>query len=125
MSIKKTESGWLVDAQPGGRGGSSGGQREFVAPLARAAVAVGVDGLFMEIHPDPDKGLSDGPNMVPLHRVEALLTQLLAIRQAVADTGDALFAAVDVRANELILPAGSNWRRELIPLMDPREAVPA
>ena len=43
----------------------------------------------MEIHPDPDKGLSDGPNMVPLHRVEALLTQLLAIRQAVADTGDA------------------------------------
>ncbi len=75
--------------QPGGRGGSSGGQREFVAPLARAAVAVGVDGLFMEIHPDPDKGLSDGPNMVPLHRVEALLTQLLAIRKAVADTGDA------------------------------------
>jgi 2-dehydro-3-deoxyphosphooctonate aldolase (KDO 8-P synthase) len=75
--------------QPGGRGGSSGGQREFVAPLARAAVAVGVDGLFMEIHPDPDKGLSDGPNMVPLHRVEALLTQLLAIRKAVAETGDA------------------------------------
>ena len=75
--------------QPGGRGGSSGGQREFVAPLARAAVAVGVDGLFMEIHPDPDKGLSDGPNMVPLHRVEALLTQLLAIRKAVVDTGDA------------------------------------
>ena len=75
--------------QPGGRGGSSGGQREFVAPLARAAVAVGVDGLFMEIHPDPDKGLSDGPNMGPLHRIEALLTQLLAIRKAVADTGDA------------------------------------
>jgi len=66
--------------QPGGRGGSSGGQREFVAPLARAAVAVGVDGLFMEIHPDPDKGLSDGPNMVPLHRVEAMLSQLLKIR---------------------------------------------
>jgi 2-dehydro-3-deoxyphosphooctonate aldolase (KDO 8-P synthase) len=69
--------------QPGGQGSSSGGQREFVAPLARAAVAVGVDGLFMEVHPDPDKGLSDGPNMVPLHRVEALLRQLLAIRQAV------------------------------------------
>ena len=69
--------------QPGGRGSNSGGQREFVAPLARAAVAVGVEGLFMEVHPDPDKGLSDGPNMVPLHRLEALLEQLLAIRSAV------------------------------------------
>jgi 2-dehydro-3-deoxyphosphooctonate aldolase (KDO 8-P synthase) len=68
--------------QPGGRGTSTGGQREFVAPLARAAVAVGVDGLFMETHPDPDNALSDGPNMVPLHRLEALLRQLLALRQA-------------------------------------------
>jgi 2-dehydro-3-deoxyphosphooctonate aldolase (KDO 8-P synthase) len=67
--------------QPGGRGTSTGGQREFVAPLARAAVAVGVDGLFMETHPDPDNALSDGPNMVPLHRLEALLRQLLAVRQ--------------------------------------------
>jgi 2-dehydro-3-deoxyphosphooctonate aldolase (KDO 8-P synthase) len=66
--------------QPGGRGSSSGGQREYVAPLARAAVAVGVDGLFMEVHPDPDHALSDGPNMVPLHRLEALLEQLMAIR---------------------------------------------
>jgi 2-dehydro-3-deoxyphosphooctonate aldolase (KDO 8-P synthase) len=66
--------------QPGGRGTSSGGQREFVAPLARAAVAVGVDGLFLEVHPDPDNALSDGPNMVPLHRLEALLEQLVAIR---------------------------------------------
>ena len=71
--------------QPGGRGTSTGGQREFVAPLARAAVAVGVNGLFMETHPDPDNALSDGPNMVPLHRLEALLRQLLAIRAAVAD----------------------------------------
>lgn len=71
--------------QPGGRGSSSGGQREFVAPLARAAAAVGVDGLFMEVHPDPDKGLSDGPNMVPLHRLEALLAQVVAIRAAVGD----------------------------------------
>jgi 2-dehydro-3-deoxyphosphooctonate aldolase (KDO 8-P synthase) len=71
--------------QPGGRGTSSGGQREFVAPLARAAVAVGVDGLFMEVHPDPERALSDGPNMVPLHRLEPLLEQLLAIRAAVAD----------------------------------------
>ena len=66
--------------QPGGLGSTTGGQREFVAPLARAAVAVGVEGLFMEVHPDPDKALSDGPNMVPLHRLEALLEQLLAIR---------------------------------------------
>jgi 2-dehydro-3-deoxyphosphooctonate aldolase (KDO 8-P synthase) len=71
--------------QPGGRGTSSGGQREFVAPLARAAMAVGVDGLFLEVHPDPENALSDGPNMVPLHRLEALLEQLLAIRAAVAD----------------------------------------
>lgn len=69
--------------QPGGRGSTSGGQREYVAPLARAAMAVGVDGLFMEVHPEPDKGLSDGPNMVPIHRLEAMLEQLLAIRTAV------------------------------------------
>ncbi len=71
--------------QPGGQGTSSGGQREFVAPLARAAVAVGVDGLFMEVHPDPPSALSDGPNMVPLHRLEALLRQLMALRAVVAD----------------------------------------
>ena len=71
--------------QPGGRGTSTGGQREFVAPLARAAVAVGVNGLFMETHPDPDNALSDGPNMVPLHRLEALLSQLLALRQVVTE----------------------------------------
>jgi 2-dehydro-3-deoxyphosphooctonate aldolase (KDO 8-P synthase) len=70
--------------QPGGRGTSSGGQREFVAPLARAAVAVGVDGLFLEVHPDPDNALSDGPNMVPLHRLEPLLEQLLTIRATLA-----------------------------------------
>lgn len=73
--------------QPGGQGSSSGGQREFAGALARAAVAVGVDGLFMEVHPDPDNGLSDGPNMIPLHRVESLLEQLLAIRAAVAVHG--------------------------------------
>ena len=71
--------------QPGGRGTSTGGQREFVAPLARAAVAVGVNWLFMDTHPDPDNALSDGPNMVPLHRLEALLRQLLALRQVVAE----------------------------------------
>jgi len=71
--------------QPGGQGSTSGGQREFVAPLARAAVAVGVDGLFMEVHPDPDKALSDGPNMLPLQELEPLLEQLLTIHTASAN----------------------------------------
>ena len=61
---------------PGGNGTSSGGQREHVPTLARAAVAVGVSGLFMETHPDPEKALSDGPNMVPLSEMETLLSQL-------------------------------------------------
>ncbi|AVO45200.1 3-deoxy-8-phosphooctulonate synthase [Phreatobacter cathodiphilus] len=64
--------------QPGGKGSSSGGQREFVPVLARAAVAVGVAGVFIETHPDPDKAPSDGPNMVPLKQMEALLTTLVA-----------------------------------------------
>ncbi len=64
--------------QPGGLGGASGGQREFVPVLARAAVAVGVAGLFMETHEDPDNAPSDGPNMVPLHQMEEVLTQLKA-----------------------------------------------
>ena len=76
--------------QPGGRGSSTGGQREFVAPLARAAVAVGVDGLFMETHPDPENACSDGPNMVPLHRMELLLEQLMAIRGAATQQPEAL-----------------------------------
>ena len=64
--------------QPGGQGGSSGGQREFVAVLARAAVAVGVAGVFIETHPDPDRAPSDGPNMVALKDMPALLEQLIA-----------------------------------------------
>lgn len=64
---------------PGGQGTSSGGQREFVPVLARAAVAVGVSGLFMETHPDPAKALSDGPNAVPLRHMPALLETLLAL----------------------------------------------
>jgi len=67
---------------PGANGTSSGGQREFVPVLARAAVAVGVSGLFMETHPEPEKALSDGPNAVPLAEMEGLLTQLIAIRDA-------------------------------------------
>ena len=64
--------------QPGGKGSSSGGQREFVPVLARAAVAVGVAGVFIETHPDPDKAPSDGPNMVPLAEMESLLRTLVA-----------------------------------------------
>ena len=64
---------------PGGQGASSGGQREFVPVLARAAVAVGVAGLFMETHPDPDRALSDGPNAWPLGKMPLLLEQLMAL----------------------------------------------
>ena len=64
---------------PGGQGNSSGGQREFVPVLARAAVAVGVAGVFMETHPDPSKALSDGPNAWPLGKMEALLETLLEL----------------------------------------------
>jgi 2-dehydro-3-deoxyphosphooctonate aldolase (KDO 8-P synthase) len=67
---------------PGGAGGASGGQREFVPTLASAAAGAGVDGLFMESHEDPDNAPSDGPNMWPLDRMEALLTRLLAIHNA-------------------------------------------
>jgi 2-dehydro-3-deoxyphosphooctonate aldolase (KDO 8-P synthase) len=68
---------------PGGQGSSSGGQREFVPVLSRAAIGVGVAGIFMETHPNPAKALSDGPNAVPLHRMKALLTQLAAIDRTV------------------------------------------
>nr|UOZ96821.1 2-dehydro-3-deoxyphosphooctonate aldolase [Cupriavidus sp.] len=68
---------------PGGQGSSSGGQREFVPVLARAAVGVGIAGLFMETHPDPAKALSDGPNAVPLAKMRPLLEQLLAIDRVV------------------------------------------
>ncbi len=64
--------------QPGGMNGASGGQREFVPVLARAAVAVGVAALFIETHPDPDRAPSDGPNMLPLNSMEALLRELMA-----------------------------------------------
>ena len=72
---------------PGGQGTVSGGQREFVPVLARAAVAVGIAGLFMETHPRPEKALSDGPNSWPLQRMESLLTTLLALDAAVKGSG--------------------------------------
>ncbi len=68
---------------PGGKGSASGGQREFVPVLARAAVAAGVAGVFMETHPDPDKALSDGPNAWPLEHMEALLETLVQIDRTV------------------------------------------
>jgi len=68
---------------PGAGGGKSSGQREFVPPLAKAALAAGADGLFIETHPDPAKAVSDGPNMVPLHELPALLASCLAVWRAV------------------------------------------
>ncbi|WP_020185308.1 3-deoxy-8-phosphooctulonate synthase [Methylopila sp. 73B] len=81
--MAKTGAPVIFDAthsvqQPGGQGASSGGQREYVPVLARAAVAVGVAGVFIETHPDPDHAPSDGPNMVPLKQMPALLARLMA-----------------------------------------------
>jgi 2-dehydro-3-deoxyphosphooctonate aldolase (KDO 8-P synthase) len=72
---------------PGGQGTSSGGQREFVPVLARAAVAVGIAGLFMETHPDPSKALSDGPNAWPLPKMRALLETLMALDEVTKRDG--------------------------------------
>jgi 2-dehydro-3-deoxyphosphooctonate aldolase (KDO 8-P synthase) len=72
---------------PGGQGTSSGGQREHVPVLARAAVAAGISGLFMETHPDPAKALSDGPNAGPLDRMESLLTTLVDLDRTVKEAG--------------------------------------
>ena len=74
--------------QPGALGDRSGGQSEFVEPLARAAVAIGVDGLFMESHPRPAEALSDGPNAIPLDRLEALMRRLLKLAACHADVAE-------------------------------------
>ena len=76
---------------PGGLGGASGGQRQFIAPLTRAAVAAGIDGLFMEIHPDPDRALCDVPNSMPRDQVEDILAGIVRIRTAVEDSFPAEF----------------------------------
>ncbi len=76
---------------PGGQGNKSGGQREFVPYLARAAAAIGIDALFMEIHEDPDNALSDGPNMIPLARLETILSQIINVRNSV-NVGDLAYA---------------------------------
>ena len=73
--------------EPGGLGSATGGNRAMVEPLARAAVAMGVDGLFFETHPNPDQSPSDGPNMIPLHEFEGLLRRLLTLRRATLDIG--------------------------------------
>ena len=72
--------------QPSAAGGKTGGERQMVAPLARAAVAIGCDAVFLETHPQPDLSPSDGPNMVPLEEMESLLSQLIQIRQVVDST---------------------------------------
>lgn len=88
MVMRATDCPVVFDAThsvqlPGGQGNASGGQREFVPVLARAAVAAGVAGIFMETHPDPDKALSDGPNAWPLDKMASLLAMLQAIDRAV------------------------------------------
>jgi 2-dehydro-3-deoxyphosphooctonate aldolase (KDO 8-P synthase) len=89
--LRETDCPVIFDAThsvqlPGGRGDASGGQREFVPVLARAAVAAGVSGLFMETHPDPDKALSDGPNAWPLDAMESLLETLVKLDDVVKAT---------------------------------------
>ena len=90
--LRQTHAPVVFDAThsvqlPGGQGGSSGGQREFVPVLARAAIAVGISGLFMETHPDPAKALSDGPNAVPLNRMKEVWESLVAIDAVVKKSG--------------------------------------
>ena len=90
--LRETQAPVVFDAThsvqlPGGQGTSSGGQREFVPVLARAAVAVGVAGLFMETHPDPANAMSDGPNAVPLKHMKALLETLLALDRVTKQNG--------------------------------------
>ena len=90
--MRETDCPVVFDAthsvqMPGGQGTSSGGQREFVPVLARAAVASGVAGVFMETHPDPQRALSDGPNAWPLHRMQRLLETLVALDEVVKQRG--------------------------------------
>ncbi len=88
MVMRETNCPVVFDAThsvqlPGGQGTSSGGQREFVPVLARAAVAVGISGIFMETHPNPAEAKSDGPNSFPMHEIEGFLTEIMAIDKLV------------------------------------------
>lgn len=87
IELKKLGYPVVMDAthsvqKPGGKGTSTGGNREYVEPLAKAAIAVGADALFFEVHPDPDHALSDGPNMVKLDEFEDMLRRIMRIREA-------------------------------------------
>jgi 2-dehydro-3-deoxyphosphooctonate aldolase (KDO 8-P synthase) len=93
--MRQTQAPVVFDAThsvqlPGGQGATSGGQREFVPVLARAAIAVGISGIFMETHPDPANAMSDGPNAVPLHKMKELLASLKGIDQLVKVPGQFL-----------------------------------
>jgi 2-dehydro-3-deoxyphosphooctonate aldolase (KDO 8-P synthase) len=88
VQMRETGAGIVFDAthsvqEPSGLGAATGGNREMVEPLARAAMAIGIDALFIETHPHPDSSPSDGPNMVPLDQLEPMLARLLQIRQVV------------------------------------------
>lgn len=88
IEMKKLGYPVVMDAthsvqKPGGKGTATGGNREYVEPLAKAAVAIGVDALFFEVHPDPDNALSDGPNMVKLNEFEELLSRVIKVYDAV------------------------------------------
>lgn len=88
VQMRDTQAAICFDAthsvqEPGSLEGRTGGQREMVEPLARAAMAIGIDALFLETHPNPDQSPSDGPNMVPLDQLKALLTRLLSLRATV------------------------------------------
>ena len=88
VEMKKFGYPVVIDAthsvqKPGGKGNSTGGNRNNVEPLAKAAVAVGADALFFEVHPDPDNALSDGPNMVKLDEFEGILERVLKVYNAV------------------------------------------
>ena len=90
--LRETQCPVVFDAThsvqlPGGQGSCSGGQRKFVPTLAKAAVAVGVAGVFMETHPDPEKALSDGPNAWPLDKMRGLLEVLMSLDRTVKESG--------------------------------------
>ncbi len=90
LEMKKLGYPIIFDAthsvqKPGGKGNATGGNREYVEYLAKAAIAMGVEGLFMEVHPDPDNALSDGPNMVKLDNMEELLQKLIKIKNAIKE----------------------------------------
>ena len=83
LGVPSSSTPRTTSRNPAASVGATGGNRTMVEPLARAATAIGVDGLFFETHPDPDKSPSDGPNMVPLDQFEAVLTRIVRLREAV------------------------------------------